>query len=614
MPFTSPSYIPKLPFSPPDSVPVHEFLFGRESSAKYGRRHSLSASKPPFVCGVTGQSYSAVEVSERIELLARGLASELEWQVNEADAFDKTLAVFSLNTIDTLTVSWATHRLNGISVPISSLYSVDELAGQLKKTKCKGLVTCAPLLDAALSAAELAGLPRTRIFLLQVPEASRRGVSAPEDMKSIDQLIDQGRGTPPLSDLAWEAGRGAKQTAFLCSSSGTSGLPKNVMISHRNAIANIMQIVTYESTYQPLEPELCLGVLPQSHIYSLVVVSQASIWRGDGVVVRQGFELGQTLKAIQYHKIKRLWLVPPMIVAMTKAPRIVESYDLRSVRIAAVGASGISKEIILAFGDLLPECKVVQGYGMTESTGVVCFGNVEDAMTGSCGHLYPGYEARLIGEGGKDVEAYNTPGELVLRSPSVVVGYFQNEEATAEAMLEGKWLRTGDLMEVRKSDAGHEHLFIVDRVKELIKVRGLQVAPAELESHLLLHWAVAEVSVIPLPDERAGELPRAYIVRATGAEKGDEDALRKQLRKHVMDVFARHKHLDGGIEFLDQLPKTASGKIQRRVLKEKARVDLEARKAAQAKRLNAINGSKTDGVKRPETMEVFDLSSDEDEE
>ena len=160
-----------------------------------------------------------------------------------------------------------------------------------------------------------------------------------------------------------------------------------------------------------------------------------------------------------------------MIVAMTKASSLVQSYDLSSVSVAAVGASGISKEIILAFGNLLPQCKVLQGYGMTETTGAVCFGNLEDQMTGSCGHLFPGYEMRLIGEDGQDVEAYSTPGELVLRSPSVVLGYFQNEEANAEAMLEGQWLRTGDLMEIRQSPAGHEHLFIVDRVKELIKVR-----------------------------------------------------------------------------------------------------------------------------------------------
>ncbi|GJN68112.1 phenylacetyl- ligase protein [Purpureocillium lilacinum] len=385
------------------------------------------------------------------------------------------------------------------------------------------------------------------------------------------------------------------------------------MISHRNAIANIMQIVTYESTYQSDEPELCLGVLPQSHIYSLVVVSQASIWRGDGVVVLQGFELEQTLLAIQTNGIKRLWLVPPMLVAITKAPRIVESYDLSSVSVAAVGASGISKDVMATFGELLPACKIIQGYGMTETTGVVCFGNVEDSMDGSCGHLYPGYEARLIDGEGKDVESHNTPGELVLRSPSVVIGYYNDESATSEAMMDGGWLRTGDLVEIRQSEKGHEHVFVVDRVKELIKVRGLQVAPAELESHLILHPAVAEVAVIPVPDDRAGELPKAYIVRASGAEL-DEQVLRKELSQYVEGQFARHKHLDGGIEFLDSLPKTASGKMQRKTLKEKARTDAEARRQAREKAANGVHKVHVNGVKRPEKMEVFDLSSDDEDD
>ncbi len=160
-----------------------------------------------------------------------------------------------------------------------------------------------------------------------------------------------------------------------------------------------------------------------------------------------------------------------MLVAITKAPRIVESYDLSSVSVAAVGASGISKDVMATFGELLPACKIIQGYGMTETTGVVCFGNVEDSMDGSCGHLYPGYEARLIDGEGKDVESHNTPGELVLRSPSVVIGYYNDESATSEAMMDGGWLRTGDLVEIRQSEKGHEHVFVVDRVKELIKVR-----------------------------------------------------------------------------------------------------------------------------------------------
>jgi len=144
-------------------------------------------------------------------------------------------------------------------------------------------------------------------------------------------------------------------------------------------------------------------------------------------------------------------------------------------------------------------------------------------------------------------------------------------------------------------------------------LQGLQVAPAELESHLILHPAVAEVAVIPVPDDRAGELPKAYIVRASGAEL-DEEVLRKELSQYVEGQFARHKHLDGGIEFLDSLPKTASGKMQRKTLKEKARTDAEARRQAREKAANGVHKVHVNGVKRPEKMEVFDLSSDDEDD
>ncbi|KAK3685285.1 hypothetical protein B0T22DRAFT_529329 [Podospora appendiculata] len=614
---TTPPYIPQLPFEPPTNVPIHEFLFGKDEH-KHGR-YPVNASKPPFTCGLSGTSYSASEVSERIQCLARALAVQLRWQVNEGSEMDKVVGIFSLNTIDTLTVSWATHRLNGVSCPISATYSTAELTQQLKTARCKALFTCVPLLQTAYAAAAAAGIPKPHVFLLPLPDESMNGMTALADVNSVDSLIQNGAGMPPLPDLLWGEGQGARQTAFLCSSSGTSGAPKNVKISHRNVIANVMQITTFESTYKGVEPEMCLGVLPFSHCYGLIVVSLASIYRGDGVVVLQGFDLFQTLEAIQSFKIRRLWLVPAMVVAMTKAAAVVRRYDLSSVTVAAVGASPLTGEIFQLFGDLLPNCSLVQGYGLTEAAVCVSFNHVNDAVLGSCGNLYPGFEGKLIDEDGQTIEEHGQPGELLLRSPSIMLGYHENDTATREILSDDGWLRTGDLMEIRKSPNGHDHLFIVDRVKELIKVRGLQVAPAELETHLLLHPTVADATVVPMPHEAAGELPRAYIVKSKEFEEnghGDDEALKQQLHEYVNEAFAQHKHLAGGIEFVDALPKTSSGKTQRKVMKDKAKAWAAAVASTEVARRKEQMESirvQNDGLKRM-AFQVFDFSSDEDED
>ncbi|GME25289.1 AMP-dependent synthetase/ligase [Neofusicoccum parvum] len=599
--FTPPSYIPQLPFQPPDTVPIHDFLFNHEQ--KYGR-HPIAASKPAFTCGTTGKSYSVAEVTQRIEHLARALSAELGWQVNAGDPMDKVLGIFSLNSIDAPTASWAAHRLSGVSCPISAGCSAAELARQLRAARCKALFTCAPLLGVALAGAAAAGLPPARVYLVEVPAAAGGAEPLPQGLRWADDLVAEGARLPPLEALRWARGQGARQPAFLCSSSGSSGLPKNVMISHRNVIANVVQRATFESTYRGAHPETCLGVLPQSHIYALVVITHASLYRGDGVVVLQRFDLQETLQTIQDFRIERLWMVPAMIVAMTKASAVVKKYDLSSVKIAAVGASPLSREVVEAFAELVPGGRIIQGYGLTEAGAIVTFTNADDLALGSCGSLYPGFEARLVDESGRDVEKHGQPGELLIRSPSIMMGYFGNDAATRETLTDDGWLRTGDLGEFRVTKNGHDHLFIVDRVKELIKVRGLQVAPAELENNLLQHPAVADVSVIPVPDESSGELPMAFVVKSAAFKAADDDALRRELHNSIESVFSAHKRLAGGIDFVDSLPKTTSGKTQRKVLKERVKTRLEERKRA----------AEVIQKKAPVVIQVFEFDSDESDD
>ncbi|KAL7934549.1 hypothetical protein V8C35DRAFT_326937 [Trichoderma chlorosporum] len=576
MPFTTPSYIPKLPFDPPDSISIHEFLF--TNGEKYGR-HPIADSRPPFTCGITGKSYSAEEVKDRIEWLSAALASELGFEVDGGSEFDKVIGLFSVNTVDTMTISWAAHRFSGVSSPISPSYSAVELARQLKTVKCKALFTCATLLPTALEAASAAEIPRTHVYLVEIPEKALKGAIVPTDIKSVDQLIAEGKKLAALPELKWTNGQGARQTAFLCSSSGTSGVPKNVMISHKNIIANVLQMSTYESNSKSGKPESLLAVLPMSHSYALIVTGHCGVYRGYESVVLPGFDLIDVLEAVQKHSIETLWMVPPMIVALIKSSAIATKYSLEHVKTTVVGASNLTKEVNEQFARLFPNCQLIQGYGLTETSVVVSMQNKADVMFGSCGHIFPGYEGRLISRDGEEVTELDTPGELLLRSPTVMLGYLDNEKATQETFIDDGWLRTGDLMEFRKSDDGHEHLFIVDRVKELIKVRGLQISPTEIEALLFRHPSIADACVVPIPDDSAGELPLAFIVRSPAGKTEDERILRQKIHTFVNSELSEYKRLAGGIEFLEALPKSASGKTKRGEMKERAKKIFETGRA-----------------------------------
>lgn len=268
-------------------------------------------------------------------------------------------------------MSWAIHRLSGISSPANAAYSKLELVHQLKSSRSKALFTCAPLLSLSLEAASECGIPRNHVFLLSLPKEAVGGATVPEDIKTVDQLIKNGAGLPPLEDLKWEKGQGAIQTAFLCYSSGTSGLPKGVKISHRNVIANVLQIKTYESPYRESLTKndsnykaTVLGLLPSSHIYSLVVVCHSHPYRGDQVISHPKFEIKQFLQSIQRFKISELYLVPPIIIAMAKNKPLCDKYNLESVISIFTGAAPLGKETAEDLQQQYPKWKIRQGFGM----------------------------------------------------------------------------------------------------------------------------------------------------------------------------------------------------------------------------------------------------------
>lgn len=265
---------------------------------------------------------------------------------------------------------------------------------------------------------------------------------------------------------------------------------------------------------------------------------------------------------------------------MTRQKDVVSKYDLSSVTNIFTGAAPLGSETASDLQNQFPKWCIRQGYGLTETCTVVCCTSGHDVHFGTSGSLVPGVEAKIITAEGVEVTALEERGELVVRSPSVTLGYLHNEKATKETYVDG-WLRTGDEAMVVKAPSGNEHITITDRIKELIKVKGHQVAPAELEAHLLTHEAVGDVCVIQVPDAHAGEVPKAFVVKSTsvGLEEHDRQVIRS-IKKHVEKHKARYKWLDGGVEFIDEIPKSPSGKILRRMLRDK---DKERRRKEGAK-------------------------------
>ena len=470
MPFLPPKWVPQCP-EIPDTVSIPDFMFNEEHG-----RAPYSTSRDAYVCGITGRKISALQQKDSYTYIAKALAKELGWKVNQGSEFDKVCGVFALNTIDVMTVNWAIHRLNGISSPASAAYSADELRHQLVNADAKALFTVLPLLDIALAGAKKAGIDRSKVFLLPMPGDDES--KYPKDIKTFAQLLEVGKKLPELDPLKWEKGQGARQTAFLCYSSGTSGLPKGVMISHRNVIANTLQIKTYDSVNREKQGkdyyEAALGLLPQSHIYGLIVICHASTYLGDNVIVLPKFEINSYLNSIQKYHVNTLYIVPPIIINMVKQNDLCAKYDLSSVKSIFTGAAPLGPETAEAMAKQYPSWRIRQGYGLTETCTVVSSSRPDDIWFGSSGSLLPGYKARVITIEGNEITGYDQPGELLVSSPSVTLGYLKNEKATQETFVDlddGRYMRTGDEVVFKKAPSGNEHIWIVDRIKELIKVK-----------------------------------------------------------------------------------------------------------------------------------------------
>lgn len=376
------------------------------------------------------------------------------------------------------------------------------------------------------------------------------------DVSSVVVIGEAPEGTKPLTEFMGDPIAQVPvdldtDVVVLPYSSGTTGLSKGVMLSHRNLTVNVAQT---KHVLEYTEDEAALAALPFFHIYGMQVLMNGLLAHGVTVVTMPRFDLAHALELIQTQKITRFFAVPPMVLALAKVP-MVDDYDLTSLRQIFSGAAPLGAELAEEAAERV-KCEVVQGYGMTELSPISHITPEGDYRPGTSGVTVSNTEIRIVDpETGDDV-APGERGELWIRGPQVMIGYLNNPEATAETIDADGFLHTGDVAILDE----YNHVSIVDRIKELIKYKGFQVPPAEVEAVLVTHPKVADVAVIGVPDGEAGEVPKAFIVAP-----GDQPTL-KELQEFMAEQVASYK-LVREIEFIDAIPKSASGKILRRELR-----------------------------------------------
>ena len=501
------------------------------------------ARKVAFVDGVSGRGYTFSEIEESTSRASSAL-NRVGFKRGDV------LAICAPNSPEYAAMFFATLASGGIVSTCNPSYKSDEFLYQFRNSNASVVVTVPEILSEVRKAAEAAGVKR----IIVIDDSDQ--VDRTEKLLSFREMIADS-GSKFDSKLASTS----DDIVVLPYSSGTTGLPKGVMLTNHNVVSNILQLENPRLFDLRQDGTTLMGVLPFFHIYGMVVIMFSSLYSGCRTVTLPKFDPEMFLAAIQDQRINTLHAVPPILLFLAKHP-IVDKFDLSSLKDIMSGAAPLGGEIVQAVREKIGCKRVRQGYGLTETSPVTHVMPTEMAEAfakpGSIGFPICNMLCKVVDSDTHEALPTGREGELWLAGPNIMKGYLNNPQATAETITGDGWLRSGDIGYFDEEGC----FYITDRLKELIKVKGLQVAPAELEALLVTHDQISDAAVVSASHERFGEAPRAFVVRT------DESLSERDVADFVAGQVAEHKQLAGGVRFIEAIPKSASGKILRRVLRE----------------------------------------------
>eukprot|EP01018_Ginkgo_biloba_P019716 Gb_21821 [translate_table: standard] len=492
-----------------------------------------------LVDSTTGNKITYSELWLGVKSIATGLA---DLGVQKGDV----VLLLSPNSIHFPVISMAIMSIGAIVTTTNPLNTTAEIAKQAKDSNAM-LAFVTPSL-----AEKLLGTKLLMVLIAQEKDINLQKPQIPNCVTSLEKLISSNPAKMPAVKIHQD------DTATLLYSSGTTGTSKGVISTHRNYIAlTCMSLNRLKLSGRDAMGMRVLCTLPMFHIYGFSVFACGLLATGSTIVVLSKFGLVEMLMAVQKYRVTHLPLVPPILLALTKTD-IANKFDLSSLDTVTSGAAPLSKEVTEEFISRFPRITLMQGYGLTETAALGTTTNTleESRHYGTAGLLSPNFEAKIVDPDSGTPLPPNQRGELWLRGPTVMKGYFNNPEATASALDSEGWLHTGDLCYIDLEG----YVFVVDRLKELIKYKGYQVAPAELEAILLSHPEIADAAVVPFPDKESGQIPMAFIVRKAGSTVSDASIV-----DYVAQQVAPYKKIRR-VAFVSAIPKTAAGKILRKDL------------------------------------------------
>ncbi|XP_062112860.1 4-coumarate--CoA ligase 1-like [Humulus lupulus] len=519
----------------PKHLPLHTYCLANKTE------HELS--HPCLIYGPTGQVYTYAEV----DLTARKVASGLnKIGVKQGDV---VMVLLPNSPEYVLTFLGASYR-GAMTTAANPFFTAAEIQKQAKASKTKLIVTQASYYDKVKDLEQEGDNKAIKFVCVDSP--------VPEGWFHFSELSGADENDMPEVNISPD------DVVALPYSSGTTGLPKGVMLTHKGLVTSVAQQVDGENPnlfYSKDDVILC--VLPLFHIYSLNSVMLCSLRAGAAILIMPKFEIGLLLGLIERYKVSVAPIVPPIVLAIAKYPDL-DKYDLSSLKVLKSGGAPLGKELEDTVRTKFPNVTLGQGYGMTEAGPVLTMSlafakEAFDVKAGACGTVVRNAEMKIVDPETGSSLPRNQPGEICIRGDQIMKGYLNDPESTKNTIDKEGWLHTGDIGFVDDDD----ELFIVDRLKELIKYKGFQVAPAELEALLLTHPNISDAAVVPMKDEAAGEVPVAFVVRSNSSQV-TEDEVKQFISKQV--VF--YKRINR-VFFIEAIPKSPSGKILRKDLRAK---------------------------------------------